>query len=98
MREKAEEQKERSISSISALNTNKSGKKVLHRQVFATGGLDQDLAKWGGESGGISRSKAMKKDAQSTKDFTEFDPNKPLRTGGKIGNKAFKSTSKHKRR
>lgn len=30
--------------------------------------------------------------------FTEFDPNKRLKKGGKLGNKAFKSKSKFKRR
>ena len=39
----------------------------------------------------------MKQDAKE-KDFTDFNPDKKLRKGGKIGVSSFKSKSKFKRR
>jgi hypothetical protein len=70
----------------------------IFRPVIAVGGLDQDMRDWsGGGSGGKSLRKALKKDAAENK-FTEFDAAKKLRKGGKIGNKAFKSKGRFKRR
>ena len=69
------------------------------RQKIAVGGLDQDMVEWGGSagsSGGMSK-KQIKKAAME-KEFTEFDANKRLRKGGKLGKSSFKSKSKFKRR
>ena len=70
----------------------------IYRPVFAVGGLDQDLRDWnGGVAGGKSLKKALQRDAEENK-FTEFDANKRLRKGGKLGHQKFKSKSKFKRR
>jgi ATP-dependent RNA helicase DDX27 len=76
--------------------SHKTGSKKVHRPVFAVGGLDQDMAEWSGKGEtSKDRKKAGKKDE---KEFTEFDPNKKLKKGGKTGTNAFKSKAKHKRR
>ncbi len=72
------------------------------RQRFAVGGIDQDMADWaenGSSGGGGARmSKKAIKEAAREKAFTDFDPEKRLRKGGKIGHNSFKSKSKFKRR
>jgi len=80
------------------------------RPSFAVGGLDRDFEDWGGSSGagkggggggpgesaGMSKSQIRR--AAQDKPFTDFDPTKSLRKGGKLGTKSFKSKSKYKRR
>ncbi len=72
------------------------------RPRFAVGGLDQDLMDGDGGVGGKSMSKKMEKvmlrKDGGGKEFSEFDPSKRLRKGGKIGNTSFKSKSKFKRK
>lgn len=80
--------------------------KVL-RPKIAFGGIDQDhLFDWGagGSNGGgvgsMSKTK-VKKLLASEKEinsFTDFDPTKKLKKGGKSSKGAFKSKSKFKRR
>mmetsp|Transcript_19229 Transcript_19229/g.27521 ORF Transcript_19229/g.27521 Transcript_19229/m.27521 type:complete len:857 (+) Transcript_19229:1298-3868(+) len=72
----------------------KQGNKVV-RQKFAVGGLDQSPLEWGGAGGGGQKKKS--KDAAAAA-FTDFDPNRKLRKGGKISTNAFKSKKKYKRR
>lgn len=70
----------------------------IFRPVIAVGGLDQDMRDWSGTSGGgKSLKRALKKDAEENQ-FSEFDANKRLRKGGKLGRQAFKSKSRFKRR
>ena len=67
------------------------------RQTFAFGGLDQDL--YGGSS--MSSRFNKKKTSQlknDMEDWKEFDPNKRLRKGGKVGTASFKSKKRFKRR
>jgi hypothetical protein len=64
------------------------------RQKFAVGGLDLD-EDWNSGSG--KQLSKKKKDARELA-FKEFDPNKRLRKGGKIGKASFKSKGKFKRR
>ena len=67
------------------------------RHVIAAGGLEQDMLNWGT----ISKASATKKsDAKRRPEevFTEFDPDKVLRKGGKKSNKSFKSKARYKRR
>lgn len=74
------------------------------RQSFAVGGLDQDYVDWGmgsadaqgGSKGGMTKSQIRQ--AARERPFTDFDPTKKLRKGGKLGKKAFKSKAKFKRR
>jgi len=75
------------------------GKKKIKvvRQKFAVGGLDQDAFNMG-TSGYAGMSKKQIKMAAKEKPFTDFDPNKRLRKGGKGGKVNFKSKSKFKRR
>ena len=95
-REKVEMHKSKTMAEMGVKKGNKHEK--VRRPVFAVGGLDQDMLDWnGGGGGGKTSKKAEKKDAREKK-FTEFDPNKKLRKGGKIGNKSFKSKGKFKRR
>lgn len=69
------------------------------RQKIAVGGLDQDMIEWGGAAGSTGGlSKKQIKNAAKEKEFTEFDANKRLRKGGKLGKSSFKSKSKFKRR
>ena len=53
---------------------------------------------WGGSSSGSGLSKKQIKQDSKEKDFTEYNPDKKLRKGGKIGASSFKSKSKFKRR
>jgi hypothetical protein len=73
------------------------GTSKIVRPKFAVGGLDYDSVDWGGSSAssGVSR-KQMKRERE--KEFTDFDPTKTLRKGGKVSNKSFKSKAKFKRR
>jgi hypothetical protein len=94
---------ERSVKPVDNSEENKKPvkeKKILKvvRQKFAVGGLDQDMLDWGGSEVGGKLSKKQMRMLNSEKEFSEFDPNKKLRKGGKTGNKAFKSKSKFKRR
>jgi len=59
------------------------------------GGLDQSLLEWGG-AGIVGGQKKKSKQAAAT--FSDFDPNRKLRKGGKISTNAFKSKKKYKRR
>jgi hypothetical protein len=72
------------------------------RQSFAVGGLDQEYMEWGmsgnGGSAKVGMTKQQIRQAAREKPFTDFDANKKLRKGGKVGAKAFKSKSKFKRR
>jgi ATP-dependent RNA helicase DDX27 len=69
--------------------------KKVSRPKFAVGGIDQDLLF---EPSKDKVSKRVSKQLAKEKDFSEFDPNKRLKKGGKLGNKSFKSKSKFKRR
>jgi hypothetical protein len=53
-------------------------------------------ASHGGSKGGMTKTQIRQ--AAREKPFTDFDAAKKLRKGGKVGNKAFKSKSKFKRR
>ena len=98
-REEAERLKERAAGDVFTAKKIKftNGTTKIIRPKFAVGGLDQDLMDWGGSSSGGLSKKQMKQDAKE-KDFTEFNPDKKLRKGGKIGASSFKSKSKFKRR
>ncbi len=85
-----------SVSKGIGKNNKPSGGKI-NRPVFAVGGLDADMHDWSGASKPM-KEKKNKKNAGKEKEFTEFDSSKRLRKGGKLGNKAFKSKGKHKRR
>ena len=74
------------------------GTHKIIRPKFAVGGLDQDMMDWGGSSSGSGLSKKQIKQDSKEKDFTEYNPEKKLRKGGKIGASSFKSKSKFKRR
>ena len=74
------------------------GTHKIIRPKFAVGGLDQDMMDWGGSSSGSGLSKKQIKQDSKEKDFTEYNPDKKLRKGGKIGASSFKSKSKFKRR
>eukprot|EP01036_Dinobryon_divergens_P058211 gene58211-77677_t len=53
----------------------------IRRPQFAVGGFDQDMHDWNGSEG---KKLSKKKQAQrAEKEFTEFDPNKKLKKGGK---------------
>lgn len=69
--------------------------KKVARPKFAVGGADQDF--FSNEDDG-KVSKHVIKQLAKEKEFTEFDPEKRLRKGGKMANKSFKSKSKFKRR
>lgn len=75
----------------------RSHQKVV-RQKFAVGGLDQDLYAWGSSSSVVAKAPSRKQQKEREKEFTEFDPNKRLKKGGKIGKSSFKSKGKFKRR
>mmetsp|Transcript_20918 Transcript_20918/g.30124 ORF Transcript_20918/g.30124 Transcript_20918/m.30124 type:complete len:756 (+) Transcript_20918:54-2321(+) len=93
-RENAEQLKEKTPSDISK----KAKADKVRRPVFAVGGLDHDMNDWNGSTGGIKvKKKVLQKQAKES-EFSEFDPNKKLRKGGKLGHKSFKSKSKYKRR
>ena len=98
-REEVERLKERAAGDVFTAKTIKfaNGTKKIIRPKFAVGGLDQDMLDWGGSSGSGLSKKQMKQDAKE-KDFTDFNPDKKLRKGGKIGVSSFKSKSKFKRR
>ena len=68
------------------------------RQKFAVGGLDQAQLDWAGSTSSSRLSKRDKKGAGKEKEFTDFDPTKKLRKGGKNSSNAFKSKKKYKRR
>ena len=85
-----------------AKGSNKDTFKVV-RQSFAVGGLDKEFMDWGmtsagngAKSGGMTKQQI--REAARAKPFTDYDATKQLRKGGKVGNKAFKSKSKFKRR
>jgi hypothetical protein len=81
------------------LKASQGRKKVkVVRQKFAVGGLDADGFDFGGNSGYAGMSKKQIKQAAREKPFTDFDPNKRLRKGGKAGRVSFKSKAKFKRR
>lgn len=73
----------------------KTHKMKVVRQKFAVGGLDQDMADW---AGGADAPHMSKKQQKKEKEFSEFDPNKRLKKGGKGSSAGFKSKSKYKRR
>lgn len=77
--------------------SHKAGSKKVSRPIFAVGGLDKDMAEWSGSAKTGDVTKRDKKQ-KPEKEFTDFDPTKRLRKGGKVANKAFKSKGKHKRR
>lgn len=68
------------------------------QQKFAVGGLDQDMADWGGQGDGGPLSKKAKRTLAKEKEFTDFDGSKRLKKGGKAGAAAFKSKKKFKRK
>lgn len=68
------------------------------RPIFATGGLDQDMYSWSGGGSGMKTLSKKKEKLSKEKEFSDFDPTKRLRKGGKIGHSSFKSKSKFKRR
>ena len=70
--------------------------KKVARPKFAVGGSDQDL--FGSEPTNGKVGKHVMKQLAKEKAFTDFDPNKRLRKGGKLGSKSFKSKSRFKRR
>lgn len=95
-RSKAEEYKSKTPAEI-GLKKNSKNEKV-RRPIIAVGGLDHDMHDWSGGGGaGKSNKKAAQRDARDRK-FSEFDPNKKLRKGGKLTKQSFKSKSKFKRR
>ena len=98
-REEAEKLKDRAAGDFYTAKKIKftNGTHKIIRPKFAVGGLDQDMLDWGGSSGSGLSKKQIKQDAKE-KDFTEFNPDKKLRKGGKIGVSSFKSKSKFKRR
>lgn len=97
LREKEVAQRSRPAGGLSThiKETHKKGAQRVHRPVFAVGGLDQDMAEWSGK-GDVAARKSKKK--KEEKDFTDFDPSKRLRKGGKVGHNSFKSKGKFKRR
>lgn len=99
-REEAEKLKDRAAGDVFAGKKIKftNGTHKIIRPKFAVGGLDQDLMDWGGSSAGSGLSKKQMKQDAKEKDFTDFNPEKKLRKGGKIGASSFKSKSKFKRR
>lgn len=56
------------------------------------------MGEWGGTSGAPSKKQLKVMARKEEKDFTDFDPNKKLKKGGKVGKQAFKSKGKFKRR
>lgn len=77
------------------------GKTKILRQKFVAGGLDPDLFDLEGHSAGVGGGGMNKKQrmiAAKESQFTEFDANKVLRKGGKVGKNSFKSKKKFKRR
>ena len=70
--------------------------KKVSRPKIAVGGSDQDLFSSEPVQGKVS--KHVLKQLEKEKAFTEFDPNKRLRKGGKLGSKSFKSKGRFKRR
>jgi hypothetical protein len=98
-RNQAEERKDKSLAELDAKKGKKKlsdGRTKIMRPKFAIGGIDQDMSEWG-EGGGSVSKKLLKKDARQ-KEFTDFDPEKRLRKGGKVGKSSFKSKAKFKRR
>jgi ATP-dependent RNA helicase DDX27 len=77
------------------LTSNSKGK--AFRPKFAVGGIDPDIISWG-EGKTSSLSKKESKKLRMEKEFTDFDPNKRLKKGGKSGTSSFKSKAKYKRR
>lgn len=87
------------ISNVAELR-NKKGKDLkVHRPILAVGGLDQDINNWTGSAKGKNKEyKKMKIQSAEIDNFSEFDPNKKLRRGGKLSTNSFKSKGKYKRR
>lgn len=73
-------------------------KEKIVRHVRPVGGLDTFLSE--GNEWGANSSAAKKKRQREDKemDFTDFDPNKRLKKGGKAGKASFKSKKRFKRR
>mmetsp|Transcript_17402 Transcript_17402/g.17488 ORF Transcript_17402/g.17488 Transcript_17402/m.17488 type:complete len:764 (+) Transcript_17402:55-2346(+) len=96
-REKGKEEKNRLVQPD---NKKRDFDAKLLRPKVAVGGYDQDLNEWsGGNDGGKKLSKKKQRlAAMKDKEFTEFDPSKKLRKGGKVGKASFKSKGKFKRR
>jgi ATP-dependent RNA helicase DDX27 len=92
-RETKEKTKEKLISEL-VKKTTKTGKVI--RPKIAVGGIDQDLLGWGSPSGSGLSKKQIK--LAQREEFTDFDAEKKLRKGGKIGSNSFKSKKKFKRR
>jgi hypothetical protein len=87
-RTKAEQYNAKTPSEMGVKKGSKNEK--VRRPIFAVGGLDQDMHDWNGGGGaGKSIKKAAQRDASDRK-FTDFDPNKKLRKGGKLANQSFK--------
>lgn len=102
--DREKEQKERDKTG-SELGLHRKSKKSdtdakIFRPVIAVGGLDQDMNEWRGGGKGGTGGKGLKRQLKKEREeeFTEFDPNKKLRKGGKLGKQAFKSKSRFKRR
>lgn len=103
--ERAGEKKEREKTGAE-LGLHRKSKKTdndakIFRPVIAVGGLDQDMNDWrggGGTGGAAGKSLKRQLKREQEEKFTEFDPNKKLRKGGKLGNASFKSKSRFKRR
>jgi ATP-dependent RNA helicase DDX27 len=72
------------------------------RQSRAVGGLDFADSEWATSSGGEDIAKRMSKKKlkklEQDLSFSDFDPTKKLRKGGKAGTNSFKSKKKFKRR
>lgn len=101
-REEEKRRKDLTTGDIKLGGERKQGHKDAHgkivRQKFAVGGLDRDMADWGGSSEDGPLSKKAKRTLAKEKEFTDFDGSKRLKKGGKAGAAAFKSKSKFKRK
>jgi ATP-dependent RNA helicase DDX27 len=87
------------LSKVAELRSKKGKDVKVHRPILAVGGLDHDISDWAGSARGKNKEyKKMKIQNAEIENFSEFDPNKKLRRGGKLSANSFKSKSKYKRR
>ena len=90
---------EQNISNIAGSKNKKGGNTKIQRPILAVGGLDQDIRNWsGGTTGSTKEYKKMMRQRADVEKFSEFDPNKKLRKGGKLSKNSFKSKGRYKRR
>ena len=70
----------------------------IARPKFATGGSDDIFGDVNENNNGGKVTKRVIKQISKLENFTDFDPNRKLRKGGKVGTNGFKSKKKYKRR